>query len=162
MNNQEPATILLIDDRCYARVCKAAFVSMAPDISVVVEKPATVSRVLTGGNRSIPIPIPPDLNMPNEWSLGNAGQITRKALSGRIVVFSVSNHEEDVVTVLKRGAGWLSAERHVEPEDPASKRYNRPPPAKWYCEALTRRYWRASLYRQPRHHRSRCNATHPA
>ncbi len=35
---------------------------------------------------------------------------------GRIVVFSVSNHEEDVVTALKRGAdGYLL--KDMEPED---------------------------------------------
>lgn len=38
------------------------------------------------------------------------------ALSGRIVVFSVSNHEDDVVSALKRGAdGYLL--KDMEPEE---------------------------------------------
>ena len=43
-------------------------------------------------------------------------KLREKSLSGRIVVFSVSNHEEDVVTALKRGAdGYLL--KDMEPED---------------------------------------------
>ena len=48
--------------------------------------------------------------------LWQANKLREKSLSGRIVVFSVSNHEEDVVTALKRGAdGYLL--KDMEPED---------------------------------------------
>jgi two-component system nitrate/nitrite response regulator NarL len=53
-----------------------------------------------------------------------------KTLSGRVVVFSVSNHEEDVVTALKRGAdGYLL--KDMEPEDllKASSRLRR---VRWF------------------------------
>lgn len=57
-----------------------------------------------------------DLNMPGMNGLETLDKLRKKALSGRIVVFSVSNHEEDVVTALKRGAdGYLL--KDMEPED---------------------------------------------
>ena len=57
-----------------------------------------------------------DLNMPGMNGLETLDKLREKSLSGRIVVFSVSNHEEDVVTALKRGAdGYLL--KDMEPED---------------------------------------------
>jgi two-component system nitrate/nitrite response regulator NarL len=57
-----------------------------------------------------------DLNMPGMNGLETLDCLREKPLSGRIVVFSVSNHEEDVVTALKRGAdGYLL--KDMEPED---------------------------------------------
>uniref|UniRef100_UPI0032972F98 response regulator n=1 Tax=Salmonella enterica TaxID=28901 RepID=UPI0032972F98 len=45
-----------------------------------------------------------DWNMRGMNGLETLDKLPEKALSGRIVVFSVSNLEEDVVTALKRGA----------------------------------------------------------
>ncbi len=57
-----------------------------------------------------------DLNMPGMNGLETLDKLREKSLSGRVVVFSVSNHEEDVVTALKRGAdGYLL--KDMEPED---------------------------------------------
>ncbi len=54
--------------------------------------------------------------MPGMNGLETLDKLREKSLSGRIVVFSVSNHEEDVVTALKRGAdGYLL--KDMEPED---------------------------------------------
>ncbi len=39
-----------------------------------------------------------DLNMPGMNGLETLDKLREKSLSGRVVVFSVSNHEEDVVT----------------------------------------------------------------
>lgn len=51
----------------------------------------------------------------HEWP-ETLDKLREKSLSGRVVVFSVSNHEEDVVTALKRGAdGYLL--KDMEPED---------------------------------------------
>ena len=56
-----------------------------------------------------------DLNMPGMNGLETLDKLREKSLSGRVVVFSVSNHEE-VVTALKRGAdGYLL--KDMEPED---------------------------------------------
>jgi two-component system nitrate/nitrite response regulator NarL len=57
-----------------------------------------------------------DLNMPGMNGLETLDKLRERSLSGRVVVFSVSNHEEDVVTALKRGAdGYLL--KDMEPED---------------------------------------------
>ncbi|MGB8663349.1 MAG: two-component system response regulator NarL, partial [Serratia inhibens] len=57
-----------------------------------------------------------DLNMPGINGLETLDRLRMTALSGRIVVFSVSNHEDDVVNALKRGAdGYLL--KDMEPED---------------------------------------------
>ncbi len=42
--------------------------------------------------------------MPGMNGLETLDKLREKSLSGRIVVFIDSNHEEDVVTSLKRGA----------------------------------------------------------
>ncbi|WP_051937439.1 two-component system response regulator NarL [Erwinia sp. 9145] len=57
-----------------------------------------------------------DLNMPGMNGLDTLLQLRMLELSGRIVVFSVSNHEDDVVNALKRGAdGYLL--KDMEPEE---------------------------------------------
>ena len=56
-----------------------------------------------------------DLNMPGLNGLDTLTQLREMALSGRVVVFSVSDNEEDVVSALKRGAdGYLL--KDMEPE----------------------------------------------
>ncbi|MCH9408256.1 two-component system response regulator NarL [Pantoea agglomerans] len=56
-----------------------------------------------------------DLNMPGLNGLDTLTQLREIALSGRVVVFSVSDNEEDVVSALKRGAdGYLL--KDMEPE----------------------------------------------
>ncbi|QBR52799.1 two-component system response regulator NarL [Erwinia billingiae] len=57
-----------------------------------------------------------DLNMPGMNGLDTLVQLRTIELSGRIVVFSVSDHEDDVVNALKRGAdGYLL--KDMEPEE---------------------------------------------
>lgn len=57
-----------------------------------------------------------DLNMPGMNGLETLDHLRQKSLSGRIVVFTVSNLEEDVVQALKRGAdGYLL--KDMEPEE---------------------------------------------
>jgi len=95
MNNQEPATILLIDDHPMLRTGVRQLISMASDVRVIGEA--------SNGEQGIELAETLD-------------KLREKALSGRVVVFSVSNHEEDVVTALKRGAdGYLL--KDMEPED---------------------------------------------
>ncbi|STJ18236.1 transcriptional regulator NarL [Escherichia coli] len=54
------------------------------------------NRVLNWRSLLIPILILLDLNMPGMNGLETLDKLREKSLSGRIVVFSVSNHEEDV------------------------------------------------------------------
>ncbi|EED9660400.1 two-component system response regulator NarL [Salmonella enterica subsp. enterica serovar Hadar] len=115
MNNQEPATILLIDDHPMLCTGVKQLVSMAPDISVVGEA-SNGEQGIDLAESLDPDLILLDLNMPGMNGLETLDKLREKALSGRIVVFSVSNHEEDVVTALKRGAdGYLL--KDMEPED---------------------------------------------
>lgn len=115
MNNQEPATILLIDDHPMLRTGVKQLVSMAPDISVVGEA-SNGEQGIDLAESLDPDLILLDLNMPGMNGLETLDKLREKALSGRIVVFSVSNHEEDVVTALKRGAdGYLL--KDMESED---------------------------------------------
>jgi two-component system, NarL family, nitrate/nitrite response regulator NarL len=54
--------------------------------------------------------------MPGMNGLETLDQLRTRTLSGRVVVFSVSNHEDDVISALKRGAdGYLL--KDMEPED---------------------------------------------
>ena len=115
MTNQEPASILLIDDHPMLRTGVKQLVSMAPDITVVGEA-SNGEQGIELAESLDPDLILLDLNMPGMNGLETLDKLREKSLSGRIVVFSVSNHEEDVVTALKRGAdGYLL--KDMEPED---------------------------------------------
>ena len=107
MSNLEPATILLIDDHPMLRTGVKQLVSMASDITVVGEA-SNGEQGIELAESLDPDLILLDLNMPGMNGLETLDKLREKSLSGRIVVFSVSNHEEDVVTALKRGAdGYL-------------------------------------------------------
>lgn len=111
MTNQEPASILLIDDHPMLRTGVKQLVSMAPDITVVGEA-SNGEQGIELAESLDPDLILLDLNMPGMNGLETLDKLREKSLSGRVVVFSVSNHEEDVVTALKRGGRRLSAERY--------------------------------------------------
>lgn len=102
MSNLEPATILLIDDHPMLRTGVKQLVSMASDITVVGEA-SNGEQGIELAESLDPDLILLDLNMPGMNGLETLDKLREKSLSGRIVVFSVSNHEEDVVTALKRG-----------------------------------------------------------
>lgn len=115
MSCQEAATILLIDDHPMLRTGVKQLISMAPDITVVGEAGNGETGVKLAEELD-PDLILLDLNMPGINGLETLDRLREKALSGRIVVFSVSNHEEDVVNALKRGAdGYLL--KDMEPEE---------------------------------------------
>ena len=111
MSNQEPATILLIDDHPMLRTGVKQLISMAPDITVVGEA-SNGEQGIELAESLDPDLILLDLNMPGMNGLETLDKLREKSLSGRIVVFSVSNHEEDVVTALsvKRYGTGRSAE----------------------------------------------------
>lgn len=112
MSQQERATILLIDDHPMLRTGVKQLISMAPDIQVIGE----ASNGAQGIELAESLDLLLDLNMPGMNGLETLDKLREKSLSGRVVVFSVSNHEEDVVTALKRGAdGYLL--KDMEPED---------------------------------------------
>ncbi|TKI06569.1 two-component system response regulator NarL [Martelella alba] len=115
MYEHEIATILLIDDHPMLRSGVKQLISLDGGLKVVAEA--------TNGEQGVrlaeeldPDLILLDLNMPGLNGLDTLDKMRRIPLSGRIVVFSVSDHEDDVITAIKRGAdGYLL--KDMEPED---------------------------------------------
>lgn len=115
MSNPDASTILLIDDHPMLRTGVKQLISMAPDLKVVGEAGNGETGVELAEELD-PDLILLDLNMPGMNGLETLDRLREKSLSGSIVVFTVSNHEEDVVTALKRGAdGYLL--KDMEPEE---------------------------------------------
>jgi len=115
MSNPDASTILLIDDHPMLRTGVKQLISMAPDLKVVGEAGNGETGVELAEMLD-PDLILLDLNMPGMNGLETLDRLREKSLSGSIVVFTVSNHEEDVVTALKRGAdGYLL--KDMEPEE---------------------------------------------
>ena len=101
MSQQERATILLIDDHPMLRTGVKQLISMAPDIQVIGEASNGAQGIELAESLD-PDLILLDLNMPGMNGLETLDKLREKSLSGRVVVFSVSNHEEDVVTAQAR------------------------------------------------------------
>lgn len=115
MSQQTPATVLLIDDHPMLRTGVRQLISMAPDICVIGEAGNGLEGVQLAESLD-PDLILLDLNMPGINGLATLDKLREKPLSGRVVVFSVSNHEEDVVSAFRRGAdGYLL--KDMEPEE---------------------------------------------
>ncbi|MFP1591229.1 two-component system response regulator NarL [Escherichia coli] len=114
MSNQEPATILLIDDHPMLRTGVKQLISMAPDITVVGEA-SNGEQGIELAESLDPDLILLDLNMPGMNGLETL--TCAKSPSQGALWYSASlSREEDVVTALKRGAdGYLL--KDMEPED---------------------------------------------
>ncbi len=112
---EEAASILLIDDHPMLRNGVKQLIALDDRLQVVAEASNGVQGVELAGLHD-PDLILLDLNMPGMNGLDTLVQLRTIDLSGRIVVFSVSNHEDDVVNALKRGAdGYLL--KDMEPEE---------------------------------------------
>lgn len=119
MNNMgsptEKATILLIDDHPMLRNGVKQLLSLDTTLTVVGEAGDGIQGVKLAEELD-PDLILLDLNMPGMNGFETLDQLRLKSLSGRIVVFSVSNYSDDLVTALKRGAdGYLL--KDMEPEE---------------------------------------------
>ncbi|QZN97497.1 two-component system response regulator NarL [Symbiopectobacterium purcellii] len=113
--NDDSATLLLIDDHPMLRNGVKQLLSMVPGLRVVGEASDGEQGVVLAAELD-PDLILLDLNMPGMNGLETLVRLREKALSGRVVVFSVSDHEDDVVSALKNGAdGYLL--KDMEPED---------------------------------------------
>lgn len=119
MNNMgsstEKATILLIDAHPMLRNGVKQLLSLDTTLTVVGEAGDGIQGVKLAEELD-PDLILLDLNMPGMNGFETLDQLRLKSLSGRIVVFSVSNYSDDLVTALKRGAdGYLL--KDMEPEE---------------------------------------------
>ena len=83
MSNQEPATILLIDDHPMLRTGVKQLISMAPDITVVGEA-SNGEQGIELAESLDPDLILLDLNMPGMNGLETLDKLREKSLSGRI------------------------------------------------------------------------------
>ncbi|WP_147199545.1 two-component system response regulator NarL [Pantoea sp. CCBC3-3-1] len=115
MVKEEAASILLIDDHPMLRNGVKQLIELDEALRVIGEASNGAEGVALAEQHD-PDLILLDLNMPGMNGLDTLVQLRTIDLSGRIVVFSVSNHEDDVVNALKRGAdGYLL--KDMEPED---------------------------------------------
>ncbi|WP_368888182.1 two-component system response regulator NarL [Proteus columbae] len=114
-SSTEKATILLIDDHPMLRNGVKQLLSLDTTLTVVGEAGDGIQGVKLAEELD-PDLILLDLNMPGMNGFETLDQLRLKSLSGRIVVFSVSNYSDDLVTTLKRGAdGYLL--KDMEPEE---------------------------------------------
>lgn len=110
-----PATILLIDDHPLLRRGIKQLVDMEEDMTVVGQ-----ASNATEGVR-IAVELEPDLilldlNMPDINGIEAIGMLREQGVGSRIIIFTVSDHEDDVVAALRAGAdGYLL--KDMEPED---------------------------------------------
>lgn len=110
-----PATILLIDDHPMLRNGVRQLISMEPTLTVAGEAGNGRDGIALAESLD-PDLILLDLNMPEMNGFETLDILRRKPLSGRVVVFSVSNYREDLITALLRGAdGYLL--KDMEPEE---------------------------------------------
>ncbi len=110
-----PATILLIDDHPMLRNGVRQLISMEPTLTVAGEAGNGRDGIALAESLD-PDLILLDLNMPDMNGFETLDILRRKPLSGRVVVFSVSNYREDLITALRRGAdGYLL--KDMEPEE---------------------------------------------
>ncbi len=119
MNNMgavaDKATILLIDDPPMLRNGVKQLLSLDTTLTVVGEAGDGIQGVKLAEELD-PDLILLDLNMPGMNGFETLDQLRLRSLSGRIVVFSVSNYSDDLITALKRGAdGYLL--KDMEPEE---------------------------------------------
>ncbi|WP_347254775.1 two-component system response regulator NarL [Leminorella grimontii] len=115
MPQDEQYGILLIDDHPMLRNGVKQLISLDPTLSVVGEA-SNGQQGIELAEALDPDLILLDLNMPGMNGLETLDKLRTKPLSGRVVVFTVSNVEDDVVSALKRGAdGYLL--KDMEPEN---------------------------------------------
>jgi two-component system nitrate/nitrite response regulator NarL len=111
----KPATILLIDDHPLLRQGIKQLIDMEDDIIVAGE----ASNSADGVRKAVllePDLILLDLNMPGVNGIETLKILRGENVGARIVIFTVSDHEDDVVAALSAGAdGYLL--KDMEPED---------------------------------------------
>ena len=135
MNDMTPSTILLIDDHPMLRNGVKQLIALDTSLKVIGEA-SNGEQGVELAKQLDPDLILLDLNMPGMNGLDTLDSMRQTSLSGRIVVFSVSNHEDDVVTALKRGAdGYLL--KDMEPEDLLAALHNAAAGKMVLSEALT-------------------------
>jgi len=106
-DHDTPATILLIDDHPLLRRGVAQLLELEDDLDLAGEAGEPEVGLRLAGELD-PDMILLDLNMPGMDGIATLKALREQGYAGRIVMFTVSDHEEDVVASLRSGAdGYL-------------------------------------------------------
>ncbi|MDI3326414.1 two-component system response regulator NarL [Pontibacterium granulatum] len=110
-----PASILLIDDHPLLRKGVKQLIELDTDLEVVAEA-SNANDGVAAALEHEPDLILLDLNMPEINGIETLKMLREEGVDSRVVVFTVSDNEEDVVAALKAGAdGYLL--KDMEPEE---------------------------------------------
>lgn len=110
-----PASILLIDDHPLLRKGVKQLIELDTDLEVVAEA-SNANEGVAAALQHEPDLILLDLNMPEINGIETLKMLREEGVASRVVVFTVSDNEEDVVAALKAGAdGYLL--KDMEPEE---------------------------------------------
>jgi len=115
MSPATPASILLIDDHPLLRTGVKQLIALDNELEVIGEA-SNAEEGVAKAEALEPDLILLDLNMPEINGIEALKLLREAGVTSRIVVFTVSDNEEDVVAALKAGAdGYLL--KDMEPED---------------------------------------------
>lgn len=111
----QPASILLIDDHPMLRNGVKQLINLSPELSVIGEANDGLSGV------ELAIALDPDLILLDLNMQGMSGfetliQLRQKSVTSRIIIFTVSDEEQDIINALKLGADSYLL-KDMEPED---------------------------------------------
>ncbi|MBR9867498.1 two-component system response regulator NarL [uncultured Amphritea sp.] len=110
-----PASILLIDDHPLLRKGVKQLIELDSQLLVIGEA-SNAEEGITQATQLEPDLILLDLNMPEINGIETLKLLRDAGVASRVVVFTVSDNEEDVIAALKAGAdGYLL--KDMEPED---------------------------------------------
>ncbi|WP_272574304.1 two-component system response regulator NarL [Providencia sp. PROV259] len=111
----DKSTILLIDDHPMLRNGVKQLISLEPSLYIIGEAGDGKTGIQIAEEQD-PDLILLDLNMPGMNGFETLDELRKRELSGRIILFTVSNYSDDLVNALKRGAdGYLL--KDMEPEE---------------------------------------------
>jgi len=114
-DNNGPASILLIDDHPLLRKGVKQLIELDSQLLVIGEA-SNAEEGITQAKQLEPDLILLDLNMPEINGIETLKLLRDAGVASRVVVFTVSDNEEDVIAALKAGAdGYLL--KDMEPED---------------------------------------------
>lgn len=115
MSEPTSASILLIDDHPLLRKGVKQLIELDDELQVIAEASNAIDGI-KAAKESEPDLILLDLNMPNINGIEALKMLRDEEVTSRIIVFTVSDNEEDVVAALKAGAdGYLL--KDMEPEE---------------------------------------------
>jgi two-component system nitrate/nitrite response regulator NarL len=105
--HDHPATLLIIDDHPLLRRGVAQLLELEDDMTLVGET-GEPAQGLELAKALDPDVVLLDLNMPGMNGIETLQRLREADYAGRVVMFTVSDHEEDVIAALRAGAdGYL-------------------------------------------------------